>query len=157
MIISAPESEGEKVVGIPGFWLQCLQNHPSIGDMIADEDTPALECLKDIRCEYNDDMSGFKLIFVFGENEFFANTVWFGIRIGTYMMLTNSLICQELSKSYTVSPDLLDEKAPALTAVEGTTIEWKPKKNLCIAEIRKKQRAKGGKKAGQVGLLSDCR
>ena len=45
--------------------------------MIADDDIPALEALKDIRCEYTDDMSGFKLIFVFGENEYFSNTVFF--------------------------------------------------------------------------------
>jgi len=126
--------EEEKVVGIPGFWLQCLQNHPNVGDLITDEDVTALESLKDIKCEYNDDMSGFKLIFEFAENEYFTN--------------------KELSKSYTVSPDLLDEKAPALTNVEGSTIEWKPSKNLCVSEVRKKQRAKSGRRAGQVRYVT---
>ena len=62
--------------------------------------------------------------------------------------------CQELHKTYTVSPDLLEEKAPALTGVEGTKIEWKHKKNLCMTEVKKKQKAKAGRKAGQVQLPS---
>ena len=57
---------------------------------------------------------------------------------------------QELHKSYSVTPDLLEEKAPALTSVEGTVIEWKHKKNLCMTEVKKKQKAKSGRKAGQV-------
>ena len=41
-------------------------------------------------------------------------------------------------------------------AVEGTEIDWKPKKNLCSEEQRKKQKgggSKGGKKGGQVMAL----
>jgi hypothetical protein len=52
-----------------------------------------------------------------------------------------------------VSPDLLEEKAPALTSVEGTKIEWKHKKNLCMTEVKKKQKAKSGRKAGQVCVV----
>lgn len=127
--------EPEKVVGIPSFWMQCLQNHPNIGELITDDDATALGALRDIKCEYNEDMSGFKLIFVFAENEYFSN--------------------KELTKSYTVSPDLLDEKAPALTNVEGTTIDWKdPAKNLCVSVERKKQRAKSGKRQGQVRYVT---
>lgn len=57
---------------------------------------------------------------------------------------------QELTKSYVVAPDLLEEKAPALTSVDGTKIDWKHKKNLCMTETKKKQKAKSGRKAGQV-------
>lgn len=127
--------EDEKIVGIPNFWAQCLQNHPNISELITDDDATALTFLRDIKCEYNDDMSGFKLTFVFAQNPYFSN--------------------KELTKSYTVSPDLLDEKAPALTNVEGATIDWKdPSKNLCVAVERKKQRAKSGKRQGQVRYVT---
>lgn len=53
-----------------------------------------------------------------------------------------------------VSPDLLSDKAPALDSVDGTEIQWKPKKNLCVVETRKKQKAKSGKKQGQVMAYS---
>lgn len=132
--VPEPESEEEKIVGIPGFWLQCIQNSNTIAQTITDEDQAALEFLKDIRCEYNEDMSGFKLVFVFDENPFFTN--------------------QELTKSYTVSPDLLDEKAPALTDVKSSIINWKDQQNLCETEIRKKQRAKSGRRAGQVRYVT---
>ena len=67
--------ESEKIVGIPGFFLQALQNHPNIGKLITDDDAVALKALRDIKVEYNVDMSGFKLIFVFAENEYFSNKV----------------------------------------------------------------------------------
>ena len=50
-----------------------------------------------------------------------------------------------------ISPDLLDDKAPALSESTGTDIDWKPSKNLCITEIKKKQKAKSGRNKGQVG------
>eukprot|EP00602_Paraphysomonas_sp_CaronLab_P006793 CAMPEP_0185017852 /NCGR_PEP_ID=MMETSP1103-20130426/728_1 /TAXON_ID=36769 /ORGANISM="Paraphysomonas bandaiensis, Strain Caron Lab Isolate" /LENGTH=367 /DNA_ID=CAMNT_0027547445 /DNA_START=58 /DNA_END=1161 /DNA_ORIENTATION=+ len=130
---SSPAAESEEK-GIPNFWLQCMSNHPLLSQLISEEDHPALACLVDIRCEYNEDYSGFKLRFSFIDNDFFTNT--------------------ELVKSYTVSPDLLDDKAPALTSVEGTEIQWKPKKNLCVTESRKKQKGKSGKKAGQVRYVT---
>lgn len=57
---------------------------------------------------------------------------------------------QLLKKTYEVSPDLLEEKAPELNTVEGTEIEWKPGMNLCVTETKKKQKAKSGRNAGQV-------
>ena len=44
-------------------------------------------------------------------------------------------------------------------AVDGTEIDWKPKKNLCTEETRKKQKGgnKGGKKGGQVRILCEKR
>lgn len=124
----------DKVTGIPGFWYQCIANHPAIGTLLSEDDLGALEALTNISCEYNDDYSGFKLTFTFRENEYFTNT--------------------ELVKSYSVSPDLLEEKAPALTSVDGTKIEWKHKKNLCMTEVKKKQKAKSGRKAGQIRFVT---
>ncbi len=49
-----------------------------------------------------------------------------------------------------MSPDLLDEKAPALTDTSCSEIEWKAGKNLTVTETVKKQKAKSGKNKGQV-------
>jgi hypothetical protein len=62
-----------------------------------------------------------------------------------------SLSCEQtLTKKYTVSPDLLDEKAPALTDTSCSEVEWKAGKNLTVTETVKKQKAKSGKNKGQV-------
>lgn len=132
--VPEPSDDDDKEVGIPGFWYQCIANHPAIGSLLSEEDLGPLEALTNISCEYNDDYSGFKLTFSFRDNEFFTNA--------------------ELFKSYAVSPDLLEEKAPALTSVEGTKIEWKHKKNLCMTEVKKKQKAKSGRKAGQIRFIT---
>ncbi len=124
------EEEEEDIAGIPGFWLQCLGAHHVTGDLISEEDVPALEALTSITCDYDESFSKFTLSFTFAENEFFTNKV--------------------LTKVYGVSPDLLDEKAPALTSNEGTEIDWKPTKNLTVTEIKKKQKAKSGRNKGQV-------
>jgi len=49
---------------------------------------------------------------------------------------------------------LLDDTAPALTLNEGTEIKWKPSKDLCVSEVTKKQKAKGGKNKGQVRTIT---
>jgi hypothetical protein len=124
---SKPEDE---VKGIPGFWLQALTTNNSTSYLITEEDVPALESLVDIGCEYDDEFTSFKLSFYFKENEFFTNKI--------------------LTKTYGVSPDLLDDKSPALTLNEGTEIDWKAGKNLTVVEEKKKQKAKSGKNKGQV-------
>jgi hypothetical protein len=94
-IFYALTDEAAAVKGIPNFWLQCMVNHPLLGQLVEDGDHEALASLLDIRVEYNETYSSFKIIFTFGENDFFTNT--------------------ELVKTYEVAPDLLDDKAPALT------------------------------------------
>ena len=59
------------------------------------------------------------------------------------------VLAQVLSKKYSLT-DILDEKGPQLLEVVGTEIEWKEGKNLCVKEIKKKQKAKSGKNKGQV-------
>ena len=68
-------AEAAAVTGIPNFWLQCLVNHPLVGQLVEDEDHAALASLIDIKVEYNDLYSSFKIIFSFAENEFFTNKV----------------------------------------------------------------------------------
>ena len=72
---TVPVEDGDNAIGVPGFWLQCIRTHPTIGGLVAAEDCPALEALQDIRCEHNEDWTGFKLIFAFSENDYFTNKV----------------------------------------------------------------------------------
>lgn len=75
------EKEGEQaeeksdIKGIPGFWLTCLTSHPAIGELVTEEDVPAIEHLTDVTCAYDDDFTSFTLTFHFSENEYFNNTV----------------------------------------------------------------------------------
>jgi nucleosome assembly protein 1-like 1 len=140
--VDVPKTEGEEEVGteetddkgVPQFWLTALSSHPSIGETITEDDVPALEALANITVAYNEDFSSFTLSFHFKENEFFKNAV--------------------LTKKYSVTPDLLDDKNPNLSEAEGCVIEWKEGKNLCVTEIKKKQKAKSGRNKGQVRTVT---
>lgn len=128
------EEEDSDEKGVPSFWLTVLTSHPSIGSLVTEEDVPALNALTNVTCEYADDFKTFTLRFEFDENDYFTNKV--------------------LTKTYHVSPDLLDEKAPQLENVETTAIEWKASKNLTVTEIKKKQKAKSGRNKGQVRTVT---
>lgn len=69
------EEAAEESKGIPGFWLACLLNHPAIGELITEEDVPAMEALADIKCEYSEDYTSFTLTFCFKPNDYFNNAV----------------------------------------------------------------------------------
>lgn len=101
---SEPAEEGS-VKGMPGFWLGAISNHPMLSTYITEPDLVLLGHLVDISVTYNEDYTKFTLKFVFSENEHFTNAF--------------------LEKSYTLSPDLLDEKAPSLVESSSTDIEWK--------------------------------
>jgi len=58
-----------------------------------------------------------------------------------------------LTKKYTIQPDLLDDNA-MLDECFGTEIKWKEGKDLTVAEIKKKQKAKSGKNKGQVRTVT---
>jgi len=133
-VIGDTPAEEDEEKGVPGFWLQCIQNHPVLGAMIQEHDFAILEALNNVTCEYNDDWSGFTLNFFFDENDFFNNAV--------------------LTKKYIVDPDLLDDKAPALSEIDGCTIDWKTKKNVCVKETQKKQKSKSGKNKGQTRVIT---
>ncbi|KAI8904343.1 hypothetical protein EDD86DRAFT_258822, partial [Gorgonomyces haynaldii] len=125
------EQDEPKMNGIPEFWLTCLKNVEQIADMITPEDEHCLQNLVDIKFEYLNDNPGFKLDFVFSENEYFTNTV--------------------LSKTYylTDSPDpsygdVVYDRA------EGTEIDWKEGKDLSVTVEVKKQRHKATNKTRTV-------
>lgn len=75
---SEPIVDGEPGAagGIPQFWLTTLRNHAGIAELITERDEKALEHLTDIRYEHlNGEKMGFKLLFEFEENPFFAERI----------------------------------------------------------------------------------
>eukprot|EP01040_Poterioochromonas_malhamensis_P010337 gene10338-11244_t len=132
VLTNEPSKDEEK--GVPSFWLTTIASNSVIGTLIAEEDVPALEALTNITVDYAEDFSAFILNFHFNENDFFTNTV--------------------LKKKYAVEPDLLDERSPSLSDIEGDEIQWKKGKDLTKQEITKKQKAKGGRNKGQVRTVT---
>lgn len=129
----APLPAGGEAKGVPGFWLQALQNFGQLQEVasgwcsIQDRDQPALAYLTDVRVT-RDDAKAFVVEFEFRENPYFTNKV--------------------LSKTYHLAGD--DE--PGLGAdndfshSEGTRPEWKAKQDLTVKSVQKKvkNRRKGG-------------
>jgi len=123
---------GEKVKGIPQFWVCAMTNNETIGELIGEDDVDCLESLKDIKCVDREDGKGFELFFYFSPNQYFENEV--------------------LTKTYEV-PNLLLSDEPLLKNVKGTAIKWKEGRALTYRMIKKKQRGKG-RHAGKVRTVS---
>lgn len=121
---TAPD-DGQK--GIPKFWMVVLNYAAHTSDMIQAHDILVLEHLKDIRVEYKDKPLGFTLVFEFGTNPFFGNTV--------------------LTRSFEYDTNLPPAQLYTAngfmpTTTVGCAINWKEGK-----DVTKKQGAsKGGKK-----------
>lgn len=134
--VEVPALEGESNYGdedvqqgVPQFWLNALCAHPSINEIITEEDVPALMSLSNVTVVYDDDFSGFVLSFYFDENDYFKNSV--------------------LTKKYIPNP--MDGELPI---VESTLIEWKEGKDLRVKEIKKKVKAKSGENKGRITIVS---
>ena len=115
------EDKAANVKGIPEFWLSAMKNQESLAEMITDRDEPALKSLTDIQMEYLD-RPGFRLIFVFGENEYFTNKT-----------ISKTYFYQE-ENGY--GGDFIYDHA------EGDKIDWKAGKDLTVRIESKKQRNK---------------
>ncbi|QDZ20595.1 nucleosome assembly protein [Chloropicon primus] len=128
--------------GVPEFWAFCLRNNDVVSELITEKDDEVLKYLKDIRYELlgfdeakeakdgegeeqdEDEEEGFKLYFEFEEgNPYFDNKV--------------------LVKTY----KMIDEEEGILEKSEGSTILWKPGKNVTVKVMRKKNK-KGGRSKG---------
>ncbi|KAI8918534.1 hypothetical protein DFJ77DRAFT_455955 [Powellomyces hirtus] len=132
------EKEAEKstiepsgLKGIPEFWLTAFKNHPQIAEMITEKDEEVLKSLQDIKVSYLNDNPGFKLDFVFGENEYFTDSV--------------------LTKTYFLenSPDAAYGDV-MYDHASGSDIHWKEGKDLSVTVEVKKQRHKGTNKVRVV-------
>lgn len=108
------------IKGIPEFWLSAMKNS-SLAETITDRDEEALKVLTDIRMEYLD-RPGFRLIFEFADNDFFANKT-----------ITKTYYYQEESG---YGGDFIYDHA------EGDKIDWKAGKDLTLKTETKKQRNK---------------
>ena len=111
----------DDLTGIPEFWLSAMKNQVSLAELITDRDEAALKVLTDIRMEYLD-KPGFRLIFEFGENEFFSNKT-----------ITKTYYYQEESG---YGGDFIYDHA------DGDKIDWKAGKDLTVRIESKKQRNK---------------
>lgn len=111
----------ENLTGIPEFWLSAMKNQTSLGELITDRDEAALKVLTDIRMEYLE-KPGFRLIFEFGENDFFTNKT-----------ITKTYFYQEESG---YGGDFIYDHA------DGDKIDWKAGKDLTVRIENKKQRNK---------------
>ena len=115
------DEDNTPMSGIPEFWLSAMKNELTLAGMITERDEAALKYLADIRMEYMD-KPGFRLVFEFGENEFFDNKT-----------VTKTYVYQD-ETSY--SGDFVYDHA------EGDKIQWKPEMDLTMKIETKKQRNK---------------
>ncbi|MCJ1260210.1 hypothetical protein MMC22_000069 [Lobaria immixta] len=119
----------DDLAGIPEFWLSAMKNQVSLAELITDRDEAALKVLTDIRMEYLE-KPGFRLIFEFGENEFFSNKT-----------ITKTYYYQEESG---YGGDFIYDHA------DGDKIDWKAGKDLTVRIESKKQRNKNTKQTRVV-------
>jgi len=118
---AADKESTEATKGIPEFWLSAMKNQISLAELITDRDEEALRSLTDIRMEYLD-KPGFKLIFEFAPNDFFAN--------------------KTISKTYFYREESGYGGDFIYDHAEGDKVEWKPGKDLTVRVESKKQRNK---------------
>ena len=115
------EKSAGSLTGIPEFWLSAMKNQVSLAELITERDEVALKHLTDIRMEYLD-QPGFRLIFVFAENEIFSNKI-----------ITKTYFYQEESG---YAGEFIYDHA------EGDKVDWKSGKDLTVRVESKKQRNK---------------
>ena len=111
----------EDAKGIPQFWLTAMKNQLSLEELITERDEDALKALTDIRMEYLE-KPGFRLIFEFAPNDFFAN--------------------KTISKTYFYREDTGYGGDFIYDHAEGDKIDWKAGKDLTVRVESKKQRNK---------------
>ncbi|KAL1810236.1 hypothetical protein DCAR_0729912 [Daucus carota subsp. sativus] len=87
------------IKGIPDFWLTAFQSHPTLCDLLNEEDEKIFKYLSSIEVEDSKDVkSGYSISFIFNPNPYFENS--------------------KLTKTLT----FLDEGS---TKIAATPIEWK--------------------------------
>lgn len=128
-------SESELVSsGIPEFWLTALRNHLGLSEMISDRDAEALKSLIDIKISYPTEAPGFKITFVFKENDYFEGTI--------------------LEKTYVYAEEVGYSGDFIFDKAIGTEIKWKEDKDLTKEFEIRKQRNKSKKASLPLNLAS---
>jgi len=127
------EEEPADVKGIPNFWLNAFQHHGDFAESITKQDEKALKYLLDVRWKSLPEEKGrseasFVLEFEFSENPYFTDKV--------------------LTKTYYLTEhELLGETM--FDKMEGSTINWKPGKDLTVKLVQVQQNA--GRRGGRRG------
>jgi nucleosome assembly protein 1-like 1 len=62
-------------MGVSGFWLKAILNHPGIGRLVQEKDRMIMMYLQDVTCKLHTEGYGFDLIFTFEKNDYFDNTI----------------------------------------------------------------------------------
>ncbi|KAF8244780.1 NAP-domain-containing protein [Wilcoxina mikolae CBS 423.85] len=123
------EESTETMTGVPEFWLSAMKNNALLAETITERDEAALKHLTDIRLSYLD-TPGFKLHFVFADNEFFTN--------------------KEITKTYYYQDENGYGGDFIYDHAEGDKINWKDGKDLTVRIESKKQRNKNTKQTRVV-------
>eukprot|EP00164_Ancoracysta_twista_P012712 GFYU01020041.1.p1 GENE.GFYU01020041.1~~GFYU01020041.1.p1 ORF type:complete len:610 (-),score=252.27 GFYU01020041.1:128-1894(-) len=110
----------KSVSGVPLYWLHTLLRHPAWADELSDNDRKVLVYLQDIQLKTTS--NGFRLEFTFEGNPYFSN--------------------KTLSKEYTYTAGAVDK----IAEITGCEVKWNAGKDVTIAQITKKVKAKGAKK-----------
>ncbi|KAK5993151.1 Putative nucleosome assembly protein [Cladobotryum mycophilum] len=121
---SQSSDAADNVKGIPEFWLSAMKNQITLAEMITDRDEAALKYLIDVRMEYLD-KPGFRLIFEFADNEYFAD--------------------KTITKTYFYQTEAGYGGDYIYDHAEGHKIDWYPGKDLTVRVEAKKQRNKNTK------------
>jgi len=112
--------------GIPDFWLTALKSHVDLRELVEPDDEAALRHLTDIRWHpLPENPVSFVLEFHFTPNEFFEETL--------------------LAKTYHMQENA-DSGDLHFSRVDSPTITWKAGKNLCVKQVTKQQKKKGGRR-----------
>mmetsp|Transcript_5785 Transcript_5785/g.8691 ORF Transcript_5785/g.8691 Transcript_5785/m.8691 type:complete len:323 (+) Transcript_5785:2691-3659(+) len=128
------EDGNENLIGVPEFWSCCIQNIEVVSELVTEQDNDCLIHLENVTCHDFEDGKGFELKFHFNkDNPYFSNEI--------------------LTKRYEI-PNLLLDDEPILKNVTGCDIEWKANMCLTFREVKKKQRSKSGKRAGQIRTVT---
>jgi len=110
---------------LAGFWYRALSHIPPVNDFIKKTDEECLNHITNIEVELCPDNDNFSLIFHFSENDWFTNPI---------------LVVK-----------LIIDKHDDCSIIEGTEIDWKEGKNLCVHTVVKSQK---NKKSGKMRTIT---
>jgi nucleosome assembly protein 1-like 1 len=121
-ILAGTTQTAEGSSALPGFWLGVLANAEEFEGLIEEHDQPILRFLDDIQCEDinpEDSDLGFKVHFIFKENEYFENTK------------ITKVIKTEKASEYIDQVDIIE--------ITTDDINWKAGKDVTVEIVKSKK------------------
>lgn len=123
--------------GLPNYWYHVLMNHGVFASYLEEGDEEPLKFLIGLRSvDYKDKVGneGFSIEFYFNENPYFTNNV-----------LVKTVYFEKTKKKLGEKTDAGSQEDDVTPRPSGTTIDWKPGKNLTVKTTTKKKKNKQGK------------